>query len=179
VYGHSLFTGCLIEGLTHGLGRGGNRVTTGSELGLYLQRRVAAYPHSRQTPDFGTFDFDDRGEMVIQLRVDPWEDPTLKDSRPQDWTSSETGPEPTDDNAPKVLPDGAAISSTDAADTLIDRPVVTVPTPASLPIANSPPSPAPSTQKYTGARSRYRIAILVIIAGIALVLALRSYNIFT
>ena len=67
VHGHSLFTGCLIEGLTHGLGQSGIQVTTGSELGMYLQRRVEAYPNSRQTPDFGTFDFDDRGELVIPL----------------------------------------------------------------------------------------------------------------
>src|SRR5262249_6239987 len=63
VYGHSLFTGCLIEGLRHGIRRRGSRVTTGSELGLYVQRRVETYPNSRQTPDFGTFAFDDRGEM--------------------------------------------------------------------------------------------------------------------
>jgi formylglycine-generating enzyme required for sulfatase activity len=65
VHGHSLFTGCLIEALTHGVGRPGSRVITGSELGLYLQDRVEKYPRSRQTPDFGTFDFDERGEMVL------------------------------------------------------------------------------------------------------------------
>jgi formylglycine-generating enzyme required for sulfatase activity len=70
VHGHSLFTGCLIEGLTDGIRRSGSRVTTGSELGLYLQRRVQTYPHSRQTPDFGTFAFDDRGEMVIPLAIE-------------------------------------------------------------------------------------------------------------
>jgi sulfatase modifying factor 1 len=70
VHGHSLFTGCLIEGLTDGIRRGGSRVTTGSELGLYVQRRVQTYPHSRQTPDFGTFAFDDRGEMVIPLVIE-------------------------------------------------------------------------------------------------------------
>lgn len=67
IRGHSLFTGCLIEGLVHGLPRAGGRVTTGSELGLYVQRRVRAYPKSQQTPDFGTFALDDRGEMVIPL----------------------------------------------------------------------------------------------------------------
>jgi formylglycine-generating enzyme len=66
VHGHSLFTGCLIEGLTYGI-RPDSRVTTGSELGLYLQRRVETYPESRQTPDFGTFAFDERGEMLIHL----------------------------------------------------------------------------------------------------------------
>jgi uncharacterized caspase-like protein len=77
VHGHSLFTGCLIEGLTDGIARGGSRVTTGSELGLYVQRRVQTYPHSRQTPDFGTFAFDDRGEMVIPLAI---EEPTASEA---------------------------------------------------------------------------------------------------
>jgi uncharacterized caspase-like protein len=45
--GHSLFTGCLIDALTHGLRRNGVLVTTGSELGLYLQRRVETYPQSQ------------------------------------------------------------------------------------------------------------------------------------
>jgi uncharacterized caspase-like protein len=67
VHGHSLFTGCLIEALAHGMPGASDQITTGSELGLYLQRRVETYPHSRQTPDFGTFAFDDRGEMVIPL----------------------------------------------------------------------------------------------------------------
>lgn len=65
--GHSLFTGCLIEALTCGLRRSDEPVTTGSELGLYVQRRVQTYPQSQQTPDFGTFAFDQRGEMVIPL----------------------------------------------------------------------------------------------------------------
>jgi uncharacterized caspase-like protein len=68
VHGHSLFTGCLIEALTGGLP---GRVATGSELGLYVQQRVASYPNARQTPDFGTFTFDDRGEMAIPLTGSP------------------------------------------------------------------------------------------------------------
>lgn len=67
LHGHSLFTGCLIEALTHGLRRSSSRVTTGSELGAYVQRRVESYPYSQQTPDFGAFAFDDRGEMVISM----------------------------------------------------------------------------------------------------------------
>lgn len=67
VHGHSLFTGCLIEGLTRGLEHLGRPSITGSELALYVQRRVEMYPSSQQTPDFGTFDFDNRGEMVIPL----------------------------------------------------------------------------------------------------------------
>jgi uncharacterized caspase-like protein len=70
VHGHSLFTGCLIEALTDGIKKNGRRVTTGSELGLYVQGRVQTYPGSTQTPDFGTFAFDDRGEMIIPLAID-------------------------------------------------------------------------------------------------------------
>lgn len=67
LYGHSLFAGCLIEGLKYGFRQNGSRIVTGSELGLYIQQRVKAYPNSKQTPDFGTFAFDDRGEMAILL----------------------------------------------------------------------------------------------------------------
>jgi hypothetical protein len=67
VPGHSLFTGCLIEALTGGLpGRPGG-VVTASELGAYVQRRVGSYPDARQTPDFGSLAFDDRGEMLIPV----------------------------------------------------------------------------------------------------------------
>ena len=65
--GHSLFTGCLIEALSGGLARTGQRVTTGRELGHYLQKRVRSYPPSLQTPDFGTFELDDRGDIVVPL----------------------------------------------------------------------------------------------------------------
>jgi uncharacterized caspase-like protein len=78
VHGHSLFTGCLIEGLTEGLRRNGDRVATSSELGLYVQRCVSTYPHSRQTPDFGAFAFDDRGEMMISVR---WTAAPIRDTR--------------------------------------------------------------------------------------------------
>jgi uncharacterized caspase-like protein len=67
--GHSLFTGCLIEGLTGGLAGEGKDVATGSDLGIYVQRRVMTYPDSRQTPDFGAFELDDRGELVIPLAM--------------------------------------------------------------------------------------------------------------
>ena len=65
IYGHSLFTGCLIEGLTGGLTGDGRSEVTGSEIGAYVQRRVASYTSSQQTPDFGTLELDDRGELVI------------------------------------------------------------------------------------------------------------------
>jgi hypothetical protein len=66
VDGHSLFTGCLIEGLRGGAPRVGG-ATTGSALGLWLQGRVSSYPGSRQTPDVGAFEGDDRGELVIPM----------------------------------------------------------------------------------------------------------------
>ena len=69
VSGHSLFTGCLIEGLTCGI-PGLNGQTTGADLAVWLRQRVRTYPEAKQTPDFGTFDFHDRGEIVIPLLRD-------------------------------------------------------------------------------------------------------------
>ncbi|HEX4423173.1 MAG TPA: caspase family protein [Kofleriaceae bacterium] len=65
--GHSLFTGCLIDALTHGLKKSGRLMITGSELGLYVQRHIETYSCSHQTPDFGAFAFDARGEMMIPI----------------------------------------------------------------------------------------------------------------
>ena len=65
--GHSLFTGCLLEALSGGLANDGRSMATGSELGLYLQRRVSSYPMSTQTPDFGALELDDRGEILIPV----------------------------------------------------------------------------------------------------------------
>jgi uncharacterized caspase-like protein len=67
VAGHSLFTGCLIEGLRGGLATDGRDVATGTEIGLYVQRRVTTYPSSKQTPDFGALELDDRGELLVAL----------------------------------------------------------------------------------------------------------------
>lgn len=68
VAGHSLFTGCLIEALTGGFtAKTSQTRTTGSELGIYIQRRVTTYPDSKQTPDFGALQFDNRGELIIDL----------------------------------------------------------------------------------------------------------------
>ena len=64
--GHSLFTGCLLEALCDGLVAPGEHFT-GSQLGMYLQRRVAAYSRSSQTPDFGTLEQDQRGELILQM----------------------------------------------------------------------------------------------------------------
>jgi len=65
--GHSLFTGCLIEALSGGLGEDGQHVVTGTEIGQYLQKRVSSYPHTTQTPDFGAFELDGRGDIVIPI----------------------------------------------------------------------------------------------------------------
>ncbi|HVV82395.1 MAG TPA: caspase family protein [Kofleriaceae bacterium] len=67
VAGHSLFTGCLIEALTGGMGASDRGTVTGSELGVYVRNRVISYPRSEQTPDFGTFELDQRGEMPVPL----------------------------------------------------------------------------------------------------------------
>jgi hypothetical protein len=77
VEGHSLFTGTLVEGFNWGRADlDGNSLVTASELGLYLQQQVgqaAQRRDSRQTPDFGTFGLDERGELVISLRDDNFE----------------------------------------------------------------------------------------------------------
>lgn len=65
--GHSLFTGCFLQALTGELAGGGRQAVTGTELAIHLQRRIREYPNSRQTPDFGAFALDDRGELMIPL----------------------------------------------------------------------------------------------------------------
>lgn len=66
--GHSLFTGCLIEALTGRIAAHVDGFVTGSEIGLYVQRRVAEYPGSTQTPDYGALELDDRGELVLAIQ---------------------------------------------------------------------------------------------------------------
>ena len=69
VAGHSLFTGTLIDGFNWGKADlDGNGLITSSELGLFIQQQVGQSSESKQTPDFGSFGLDDRGEMVISLR---------------------------------------------------------------------------------------------------------------
>lgn len=67
IHGHSLFTGCLIEGLTGGLARAGRCEVTGSELGVYVQHKVTSYAGVLQTPDFGSLELDERGELVVPI----------------------------------------------------------------------------------------------------------------
>ncbi|MBP7961842.1 MAG: caspase family protein [Caldilineaceae bacterium] len=74
VAGHSLFTGTLIEGLNWGKADwDGNGIVTGSELALFVQQQVGQYSKSEQTPDFGEFGLDDRGELVISLKDDSFD----------------------------------------------------------------------------------------------------------
>jgi Caspase domain len=66
---HSLFTGSFVDGLTWGtMDIDANGLITSSEIGLYLQQVVGQATNSKQTPDFGAFGLDDRGELVISLR---------------------------------------------------------------------------------------------------------------
>lgn len=68
---HSLFTGALIQGLQEAKADlNADGVVTTSELGLYLQQAVSQGSGGAQTPDFGTFDLDERGEMIIELDSD-------------------------------------------------------------------------------------------------------------
>lgn len=69
ILGHSLFTGTLVDGVNWGKADlDGNGLITSSELGLFIQQQVGQASESKQTPDFGAFELDDRGEMVISLR---------------------------------------------------------------------------------------------------------------
>jgi Caspase domain len=69
IQGHSLFTGTLIDGFNWGKADlDGNGLISSSELGLFIQQQVAQASDSQQTPDFGSFHLDDRGEMIISLR---------------------------------------------------------------------------------------------------------------
>ena len=72
IYGHSLFTGTLIEALQTGKPDTDRRgFITGSELALHVQKQVLQYARERdseQTPDYGSFEYHQRGEMVIALR---------------------------------------------------------------------------------------------------------------
>ncbi len=70
VAGHSLFTGSLVDGLDRSLADlDDSEFITSSEIGLYLQQAVGRHSDSKQTPDYGSFHLDDRGEMVIPIAL--------------------------------------------------------------------------------------------------------------
>jgi hypothetical protein len=98
--GHSLFTGCLLDAIAGGV-PGVVGSATCSELAVWVQQRVCEYPRSRQTPDFGTFFSDDRGEMIIPVHRDGASSeapapllPLLPLSRPPPPSSPSVGPRP-------------------------------------------------------------------------------------
>lgn len=68
--GHSLFTGTLIYGLkSRKADLHHDGIITSSELGLFVQKRVGHESDSSQTPDFGSFYHDKRGEMVLYPQI--------------------------------------------------------------------------------------------------------------
>jgi uncharacterized caspase-like protein len=82
--GNSLFTGWLIEGLRRAA-RGAedssndvdpdeNGLITASEIHTFVSGVVGAASESRQTPDYGAFSYDDRGELVLVLEGDEYQE---------------------------------------------------------------------------------------------------------
>jgi uncharacterized caspase-like protein len=81
---NSLFTGWLTEGLRRAAGVGSSDaqspdsdsdgLVTVTELYSFVRGRVGSDSESRQTPDFGSFKLDDRGELVLALEVDLFEE---------------------------------------------------------------------------------------------------------
>jgi TPR repeat protein len=68
--GHSLFTGLMMQGLTSGKADSFEQgFITATQLGAYTQHEVGVQEGSRQTPQFGAFDLDDGGELIISLGV--------------------------------------------------------------------------------------------------------------
>jgi len=80
---NSLFTGWLTEGLRRAAeGTDDGRpspdadddgMITVTELFSFVSGRVGSASESRQTPDFGAFKFDNRGELVLTLERDKFE----------------------------------------------------------------------------------------------------------
>lgn len=79
---NSLFTGWLTEGLRRAASdvegqpspdSDDDGLITVTELFSFVSGRVGSASESRQTPDFGAFKFDDRGELVLALEVDPYD----------------------------------------------------------------------------------------------------------
>lgn len=74
---NSLFTGWLVEGLRRAADGGGpdapspdtdqDGLLTVTELYAFVRGRVGSDSGARQTPDFGTFELDDRGSFVFRL----------------------------------------------------------------------------------------------------------------
>lgn len=81
---NSLFTGWLTEGLRRAASGGedgqptpdanDDGMITVTELFSFVSGRVGAASGSRQTPDFGAFKFDNRGELVLMREIEPFDD---------------------------------------------------------------------------------------------------------
>lgn len=81
---NSLFTGWMVEGLRRAVEGGGPDAPspdtdedgwlTMTELYSFVRGRVGSDSGSRQTPDFGAFELDQRGELVLTLDRDPFEE---------------------------------------------------------------------------------------------------------
>jgi hypothetical protein len=111
--GHSLFTGCLIEALTGGVGLNFG-YATGSWIAVYIQQRVTAYTKSKQTPDFGVLEHDNRGELIVPLHA--LKRPALlsssllssdhetKDAKGKDSSARQGGLQPPKGPSPRVPP---------------------------------------------------------------------------
>ena len=82
--GNSLFTGWLLEGLRRAAEGGSSDepspdvnedgALTVTEIASFVTGRVSTISDARQTPDHGTFELDQRGELVIRLDTDPFDD---------------------------------------------------------------------------------------------------------
>lgn len=64
---HSLFTGVLLQALQGDIAPDDRALITGTELAIYLQRRVGQLRSGAQTPDFGTLPLDAGGDLVLSL----------------------------------------------------------------------------------------------------------------
>ena len=80
---NSLFTGWLVAGLERAAQSGGgdpspdtdgDGMVTVTELYSFVRGRVGSDSQSRQTPDFGAFELDQRGELVLTLERDPFDE---------------------------------------------------------------------------------------------------------
>jgi Caspase domain len=70
---NSLFTGWFVEALKEASESDPDGVVTTTELYTFVRSHVGSASESRQTPDFGAFEVDDRGELVLRLDRDPFE----------------------------------------------------------------------------------------------------------
>lgn len=168
VAGHSLFMGCLLEGLEGKLARPDREAVTGSELGAYLQRRVRELSEKQQTPDFGAFHRDERGELVIPVLRPEGEDEdedeerqtveaekTVRDEATQ-RDASETGdPQRDDATLPETVEEALDRMSTLSEPVERGAGVSTIPDPGEL--LDKPPP----------VRMRSFVAAVAVAAGLA------------